>query len=212
MSDATYQPKVYRKDGGDTLVIASSGKLEIESGASVTYDGNELADELGNVIDGITASAAEINKLDGVTAGTAAASKAVVLGTDKNLDVIAVADLKLGAGAGTSVTSSAAELNVLDGVSAGTASASKAAVLGADKNLDVLAVADLKLGAGAGTSVTSTAAELNKLDGAGAIVASGTQAVKINDPSGGATQDAEARTAINAIIDALEAFGISAAA
>jgi len=61
-----------------------------------------------------------------------------------------------------------------------------------------------------GTTVTSTAAELNKLDGAGAAVASGTQASKINDPSGGATQDAEARTAINAIIDALEAFGISA--
>lgn len=60
--------------------------------------------------------------------------------------------------------------------------------------------------------VTATAAELNKLDGAGAVVASGTQAAKINDPTGGATTDAEARTAINAIIDALEAFGISAAA
>lgn len=44
----------------------------------------------------------------------------------------------------------------------------------------------------------------------GNAVASGTQAAKINDPSGGATTDAEARTAINAIIDALEAFGISA--
>lgn len=33
---------------------------------------------------------------------------------------------------------------------------------------------------------------------------------KVNDPSGGATVDAEARTAINAIIDALEAFGLSA--
>ena len=58
--------------------------------------------------------------------------------------------------------------------------------------------------------VTATASEINKLDGVGAVVASGTQAAKINDPSGGATTDAEARTAINAIIDALEAFGISA--
>lgn len=47
---------------------------------------------------------------------------------------------------------------------------------------------------------------------AGDAVASGTQAAKINDPAGGATVDAEARTAINAIIDALEAFGISASA
>lgn len=38
------------------------------------------------------------------------------------------------------------------------------------------------------------------------------QQAKINDPSGGATTDAEARTAINAIIDALEAHGITAAA
>lgn len=72
---------------------------------------------------------------------------------------------------------------------------------------ETVKVSTLTLG---GTAVTSTAAELNKLDGAGAVVASGTQASKINDPSGGATTDAEARTAINAIIDALEAFGISA--
>ena len=37
------------------------------------------------------------------------------------------------------------------------------------------------------------------------------QPAKINDPSGGATQDAEARTAINAIIDILEGAGFSSA-
>ena len=36
------------------------------------------------------------------------------------------------------------------------------------------------------------------------------QAAKIDDPSGGATQDAEARTAINAIIDVLEDTGLAA--
>ena len=61
-----------------------------------------------------------------------------------------------------------------------------------------------------GTVVTSTAAELNKLDGAGAVVATGTEQTLISDPTGGATTDAEARTAINAIIDALQAFGIVA--
>ena len=34
------------------------------------------------------------------------------------------------------------------------------------------------------------------------------QRSKVNDPSGGATTDAEARTAINAILDTLEAFGL----
>ncbi len=61
-----------------------------------------------------------------------------------------------------------------------------------------------------GVDLTASAAELNKLDGAGAKVASGTQAALIADPTGGTTTDAEARTAINAIIDALQAFGIVA--
>lgn len=58
--------------------------------------------------------------------------------------------------------------------------------------------------------ISATAAEINLLSGAGAAVASGTQASVIADPTGGATTDAEARTAINAIIDALQAFGIVA--
>lgn len=58
--------------------------------------------------------------------------------------------------------------------------------------------------------LTATAAEINKLDGAGATVASGTQHAHVADPTGGATVDAESRTAINAILDALEAFGINA--
>lgn len=58
----------------------------------------------------------ELSALDGVVAGTNKANKVLVTGANKNIDVLAIADLKLGAGAGTSVTSSAAELNILDGV------------------------------------------------------------------------------------------------
>lgn len=42
------------------------------------------------------------------------------------------------------------------------------------------------------------------------VAASG-QLPKVNDPSGGGTTDAEARTAINSILDTLEAFGLHAA-
>jgi hypothetical protein len=62
---------------------------------------------------------------------------------------------------------------------------------------------------GTKTAVTASPVEINKLDGAGAVVASGTQASKITDLANDATGTAIA-TAVNAIIDALEAFKISA--
>ncbi len=116
----------------------------------------------------ITATAAELNVNTGVAAGTATASKVAVLGTNKNLDVLAIADLKLGAGAGTSVTSTAAELNTLAGVTAGTAAASKAAVLGATKNLDTLSIATLlattSATVGGGTAITKIVVYSQSLD------------------------------------------------
>jgi hypothetical protein len=36
MADGTYQPKVYKKDGGNTLVVASGGSLVVEPGGSIT--------------------------------------------------------------------------------------------------------------------------------------------------------------------------------
>jgi len=61
-----------------------------------------------------TVSQSEEATLDGVTAGTVTANKAIVAGANKNVDVLAIADLKLGAGAGTSVTkTAAAEINAL---------------------------------------------------------------------------------------------------
>ena len=35
MADATYQPKVFRKQGGDELVVAAGGKLTQEGGGAV---------------------------------------------------------------------------------------------------------------------------------------------------------------------------------
>ena len=65
-------------------------------------------------------SSSEIAQLDGVTAGTAAASKAVVLDSSTNitgLNSVGMTSLSLG---GVAVTSTAAELNILDGVTATT--------------------------------------------------------------------------------------------
>lgn len=83
------------------------------AGTQVTASAAEL-----NVMASAGISATEIGYLNGVTAGTAVASKAAVLGTNKNLDTLSIADggLKLGSGAGTAVTATAAELNELDGI------------------------------------------------------------------------------------------------
>lgn len=43
MADGTYQPKVYKKDGGNTLVIASGGALVIEPGGVIAPDGTQGA-------------------------------------------------------------------------------------------------------------------------------------------------------------------------
>lgn len=87
-------------------LTASAAELNILDGATLTVA--EL-----NILDGVTATTAEINLIDGAVAGTAVASKALALGADKNVDVLAIADggLKLGAGAGTAVTATAVELN-----------------------------------------------------------------------------------------------------
>ena len=164
MTDTTYNPKVYRKQGGDELVVASGGKISVETGGTIEVNGDDLIAEVA-ALSGLDSG--ELGVLNGVVAGTVTASKALVVGADKNVDTLAIAasGLKIGAGAGTAVTTTAAELNVNAGVVAGTSTASKTAVLGADKNLDILAlpVSGLKIGAGAGTAVDRTAAELNLL-------------------------------------------------
>jgi hypothetical protein len=151
-ADTTYQGTGLQRRRDGTTALPTGGSLDIESGASLKIAGTA-----------VSASAAELNLVDGSTAGTAVASKAAVLGANKELDEVHAVKLYVGAAAGTEVTASAAELNLIDGSSAGTAVAGKAAVLGTDKNLDELHVAALYLGAAAGTQVSRTAAELNAI-------------------------------------------------
>lgn len=100
MADATYTTKVYEKDGGDTLIVASGGVLDIESGGALKIAGAAVtatAAEL-NAIAGNGLSAAELGVLDGVTPGTAIASKAVVADSSINvagLNVLGVARIDL---------------------------------------------------------------------------------------------------------------------
>lgn len=60
MVDATYTPKVYRKQGGDEMVVASGGLITVESGGAITVGGVTI-DASTTAVTGLTASAAELN-------------------------------------------------------------------------------------------------------------------------------------------------------
>ena len=76
MSDSTYMPKTYRKDGGDTSVIASGGVLDIESGGALKLAG--IA---------ITPTAAELNKAASIAATAYQTVMAEVLFTEAGAGV-----------------------------------------------------------------------------------------------------------------------------
>lgn len=62
----SYQPKVYREQGGDKLVVASGGEIEVKTGGKVTAGGTQAAaivsltdsttGTAGNTVDDATAS------------------------------------------------------------------------------------------------------------------------------------------------------------
>lgn len=147
----------------DTLGISASG---LKIGTS----GSETA---------VTATGAELNFVASVTAGTASASKAAVLGTNKNLDEFHTAALYLGAGAGTLVTATAANLNAVP-----TATGTGTEIDAMTKNV-YSSASTITLGAG-GAVTQAAAIQLKDADG-NAIAAVQKIRVYVSDDAAGAT-------------------------
>lgn len=122
MSDSSYQPKVYRKQGGDELVVASGGKITVESGGELELAAGatlDLGDGLSSPAD-ITLAEAKIivGAATGVGAAvslsgdaTIVASGALTIGAKKvTAGMTAIADGKIliggadGAGAAQTLT------------------------------------------------------------------------------------------------------------
>lgn len=65
MADGTYQPKVYREQGGDRQVIASGGSLDVESGGELDIESGASLKLAGTAI---SATADELNAAADVSA------------------------------------------------------------------------------------------------------------------------------------------------
>jgi hypothetical protein len=74
------------------------------------------------------------------------------------------------------------------------------------RNKIALIDADIELSTGTGTKIGTSATQKLGFFGATPVV----QQATINDPTGGTTVDAEARTAIGLILDRLDTYGLTA--
>jgi len=85
----TYQPKTYRKQGGDELVVASSGKITVESGGQIDIEsGGYLAKPIQTLTTTQTATAVTnygVSYLSASTTGPTYTLAAPVAGTVKSI-------------------------------------------------------------------------------------------------------------------------------
>jgi hypothetical protein len=166
-----------------------TGTIQTAAQTNITSLGTLSALSIsGNLTMGSTViSESEIGVLDGVTAGTASASKALVVDSSRN--IVNINDLtastltgSLQTAAQTNITSlgtlsalsisgnltmgstviSESEIGVLDGVTAGTASASKALVVDSSRN--IVNINDLTASTLTGTIQTAAQPNINSVD------------------------------------------------
>jgi len=93
MADTTYQPKTYRKDGGDEIVVADEGKITVEPGGIIDNQNVVLYEDfLGEAYNtafwGTTETA--LNAAIALSADVANGALAMVLDSDNNSEIAAL--------------------------------------------------------------------------------------------------------------------------
>jgi len=114
----SYEPKTYRKNGGDDFVVASGGSIDIESGGVLKLGGVDKTTALKNLlgiapltIDGSAGKkACQVNGLTLVTGGSGIADLTLAAPTPGAVAIIRIASLTPG-----TVVVTAADGVTLDG-------------------------------------------------------------------------------------------------
>lgn len=127
MVDTSYQPKTYREQGGDVIVVADGGKISVETGGDIEVNGVSLIDEVA-ALSGLDSG--ELGVLEGATAGAVVNSKAAVYSSAGGLalssaSVTALSSDQAGAAAMTAEINSVTDANDTKGVKLPTAAADK---------------------------------------------------------------------------------------
>ncbi|MFH0914827.1 MAG: hypothetical protein V1912_00060 [bacterium] len=94
----SYQPKVAREDGGDTLHVYSGGKVKVDIGGDIEHNGVSLVDEIA-ALSGLDSG--ELGILEGASAGSLTASKVVSRDAAKNIPLFGAVLAALGNSQGT---------------------------------------------------------------------------------------------------------------
>jgi len=124
------------------MAISTTAAAALQKALGDTPAGIDAYQELKTALNAAQDVQQESSHLDGVTAGTAAASKAVVLSAAGKIDTIDITTLKIG---GTTVAATAAKLDYTNVTTAGTAQASKALVTDASIGIAGLALTSASL-------------------------------------------------------------------
>jgi len=136
MADATYSPKIYKKSGGNEMVVASGGTITVESGGAIaTPGGSSLLDTVLH-LDIADGSAEAVYFLTSPIAGTISKIYTVID------DVVSTADItvtgKIGATAITSgVVTIATAASAAGDVDVATPTAANVITAGAAMNFTV---------------------------------------------------------------------------